>query len=72
MLYVMIMCIIYYITFIFNSVLYTIMCMISINNNNNIMFIECLVSTIDIEFIIIYVARLSVLITLIYWLVIMC
>ena len=34
MLYAIMLCIIDYITFIFNSVFYTIMCMISINNKN--------------------------------------
>ena len=34
-MYMVMLCIIYYNTCIFNSVLYTIMCMISINNNNN-------------------------------------
>ena len=33
LIYIMMLCIIYYNTCIFNSVLYTIMCMISINNN---------------------------------------
>ena len=33
-MYIMMLCIIYYNTCIFNTVLYTIMCMISINNNN--------------------------------------
>ena len=32
LMYIMMLCIIYYITCIFNSVLYTILCMISINN----------------------------------------
>ena len=35
LMYIMMLCIIYYNTCIFNTVLYTIMCMISINNNNN-------------------------------------
>ena len=34
-MYIVMLCIIYYNTCIFNTVLYTIMCMISINNNNN-------------------------------------
>ena len=33
-MYIIMLCIIYYNTCIFNTVLYTIMCMISINNNN--------------------------------------
>ena len=34
-MYIMMLCIIYYNTCIFNTVLYTIMCMISINNNKD-------------------------------------
>ena len=36
----MMLCITYYNTCIFNSVLYTIMCMISINNNNDDVYID--------------------------------
>ena len=37
-MYIMMLCIIYYNTCIYNTVLYTIMCMISINNNSDSFF----------------------------------
>ena len=59
LMYVMMLCIIYYNTCIFNSVLYTFMCMISSINNNNILLllntrsIAIILEKICIQFIIV-------------------